>query len=190
MNNYNDCFSQVMGFEESFLYPLGLLGIGSLISMFLIPRFTDSYSKKRHELEIKKDLIIKITELDAEWHIVLDDIAIPVEEKDENARTLTKILGELEKKESVIQSLLNLYFSNESLHSKWEKYSQSHPMYSDYLYKREEKDLMSLSELLADDKIKTATVEKLDETVEKRIEIIFEEILKIIEKSKIRKLNS
>ncbi len=55
-----------MGFEESFLYPLGLLLIGSAISIFLVPRFTENYNKKRHTLEIRKDLIVKITELDAE----------------------------------------------------------------------------------------------------------------------------
>ena len=125
-----------MSFEESFLYPLGLLAIGSVITMFLVPRFSDRYSKKRHELEIKKDLIVKITELDAEWHIVLADMVYPVEDNTENARILAKLEGELDKKTSVIQSLLNLYFSSESLQSKWEIYSESHPIYFAYLSER------------------------------------------------------
>ena len=179
-----------MSFEESFLYPLGLLGIGSLISMFLVPRFTETYNKKRHELEIKKDLIVKITELDAEWHIVLEDLNYPVENKTENARILAKLVGELEKKESVVQSLLNLYFASESLHSKWEIYSQSHPKYYESLYQREEQDMIHLAELLKIDKIKSQTGEILAETVEEKIGIIFEELLEMIEKSEIRKLNS
>jgi len=179
-----------MSFEESFLYPLGLLAIGSVISMFLVPRFTENYSKKRHQLEIKKDLIVKITELDAEWHILLDDMAYPIENETENAKIITKLRGELEKKESVILSLLNLYFSNESLLSKWEIYSESHPLYYDYLYERKEDDLLELSKLLSEDKIKSRTGEKLDEAIENRIGVIFEELLEMIEDSKIRKLNS
>jgi len=54
---------RVMSFEESFLYPLGLLAIGSLVTMFLVPRFTNAYNKKRHETEIKHDFTVKITEL-------------------------------------------------------------------------------------------------------------------------------
>ncbi len=178
-----------MSFEESFLYPLGLLAIGSIISMFLVPRFSESYNKKRHQLEIKKDLIVKITELDAEWHIVLDDMAYPIEDETENARIITKLRGELEKQESVILSLLNLYFSNESLRNKWEIYSQSHPLYYDYLYERKEEKLLELSKLLTEDKIKSWTGKQLDEGIENRIGIIFEDILEMIENSKIRKLN-
>ncbi len=182
--------NKAVSFEESFLYPLGLLAIGSLISMFLVPRFTDTYSKKRHELEIKKELIIKITELDAEWHYVLKDMTIPIELSPENTRFLTKLMGELEKKESVIQSLLNLYFSNESLQSKWEIYAESHPMYSDYLPKRNEEDLIRLAELLDDEKIKSMTGDKVDDGIENRIGVILEELLEMIEDSEIRKLNS
>ena len=179
-----------MSFQESFLYPLGLLLIGSLLSMFLIPRFSDRYGRKRHELEIKRDLIVKITELDAEWHILLDDLTYPIEDETENAKILTQKKGELEKKESVIQSLLNLYFSNETLHSKWDTYAQSHPMYEDYLYERNEEDLNELADFLEDQKIKSLIGEKLDEEIEERIGKIFEELLELIENSRIRKLNS
>lgn len=179
-----------MSFEESFLYPLGLLLIGSLVSMFLIPRFSDRYGKKRHELEIKRDLIVKITELDAEWHILLDDLVYPIEDETENARILTQKKGELEKKESVVQSLLNLYFSNETLHSKWDTYAQSHPMYWDYLYERKEEDLSKLGRFLEDQKIESLTGEKLDKEIEERIGKIFEELLEMIENSHIRKLSS
>ena len=176
-----------MSFEESFLYPLGLLVIGSVITMFLVPRFSDRYSKKRHELEIKKDLIVKITELDAEWHIVLEDMAYPVEDKTENARILAKLVGELEKKTSVIQSLLNLYFSNESLQKKWEIYSASHLKYYNYLSERQESDLIHLAEILTEDKIKSSTGEKLADSIEDRIGIVLKGLLEMIEDSKIIK---
>jgi len=176
-----------MGFEESFLYPLVLLLIGSVITIFLVPRFSDRYSKKRHELEIKKDLIVKITELDAEWHIVLEDMAYPVKDDTENARILAKKIGELEKRTSVIQSLLNLYFALESLQTKWEIYSESHFKYFHYLEEREESDLVELAEFLADEKIKSLTGKNLGDSIEKRINIIFEELLEMIEDSKIGK---
>ncbi|WP_316505680.1 hypothetical protein [Nitrosopumilus sp.] len=50
-------------------------------------------------MEIKKDLIVKITEFDAEWHIVLADLTYPVEDELENARILTKLVGELQKQQ-------------------------------------------------------------------------------------------
>ena len=176
-----------MSFEESFAYPLGLLAIGSVVSMFLVPRFSDRYNKKRHELEIKKDLIVKITELDAEWHIVLGDMDYPVEDNTENARILAKQVGELEKRESVIQSLLNLYFSSKSLQSKWNTYSKSHPIYFNYLSERKESDLIHLADFLAEDKIKSMTGEKLADSIEGRIGVIFEELLEMIEDSKLSK---
>ena len=71
--------------------------------------------------------------MDAEWHIVLDDMAYPLEDETENAKIITKLTGELEKKESVITSLMNLYFDDDALHSKWEVYSESHPKYFEYL---------------------------------------------------------
>lgn len=155
--------------------------------MFLVPRFSDRYGKKRHELEIKKDLIIKITELDAEWHIVLEDMAYPVEDNTENARILTKQVGRLEKRTSVIMSLLNLYFSSESLHSKWKIYSESHFKYYEYLSDRQENDLIHLAEFLAEDKIKSLTGDKLADAIEDKIGIIFEELLEMVEDSKIVK---
>ena len=179
-----------MSFEESFLYPLGLLAIGSLISMFLVPRFSDRYSKKRHQLEIKKDLIVKITELDAEWHIVLDDMAYPLEDETENAKIITKLTGELEKKESVITSLMNLYFDNDVLHSKWGVYSESHPKYFEYLSDRKEIVLIQLSDLLESNKIKSLTGERLSESIEARIGIILKELLELVENTEIRKLKS
>ena len=117
-------------------------------------------------------------------------MAYPIEDETENARTLTKLRGELEKKESVIQSWLNLYFSNESLHSKWDTYSESHPLYSNYLEERKEEELDELADLLKNERIKTSKGEKLDEEIESRIGIVFEGLLEIIEESKIRKLNS
>ncbi len=174
-----------MSFEESFLYPLILLGIGSGITIFLVPRFSDRYGKKRHELEIKKDLIVRITELDAEWHIVIGDMVYPLEDETQNAKIITKRLGELDKKASVIQSLLNLYFTNENLRHKWEYYSETHPKFFNYLSERKEGDLINLAEFLKDKKIKSLMGEKLETEIENRIGVIFEELLQIIEDSKV-----
>ena len=179
-----------MSFEESFLYPLALLAIGSLISMFLIPRFSDRYGMKRHQLEIKKDLIIKITELDAEWHIVLEDTTYPLDDKTENVKIITKMIGNLEKKESVITSLMNLYYDIDVLRSKWDTYSEAHPKYFEYLSGRKEIVLIQLSDLLENNKIKSLTGEKLFESIEYSIGEILEELLELIENSEIRKLKS
>ena len=85
---------------------------------------------------------------------------------------------------------MNLYFSNEHIQSKWETYAKSHPLYSEYLPERKEDDLNKLAKLLNDDKIKSMTGDKVDEGIESSIGIIFEELLEMIEESKIRKLNS
>ncbi|MDH3657138.1 MAG: hypothetical protein OEM77_03280 [Nitrosopumilus sp.] len=132
-----------MSFEESFLYPLGLLAIGSVVSMFLVPRFSDRYNKKRHELEIKKDLIVKITELDAEWHIVLGDMDYPVEDNTENARILAKQVGELEKRESVVQSVESVYFKQSS-EARMKLYKQMEPFLTISNFTRVEKTMDEL----------------------------------------------
>src|SRR5688572_15919458 len=56
-------FTEMATFEESFLYPLILLLVGAGVTSLLIPWFTNRWQDRRKQLEIKVDLVSKITEV-------------------------------------------------------------------------------------------------------------------------------
>lgn len=49
-------------FEESFLYPLILLLVGPVITSLLIPWFTKKWEDRKKKLEIKVDIVSKMSE--------------------------------------------------------------------------------------------------------------------------------
>ena len=173
-----------MSLEESLLYPLILLGIGSGITMFLVPKFTDRYSKKRHETEIKHDFIVKITELHEVWFSAITEVTEPLIDELDNEK-IDKQLTEIIRKGSVIQSLLSFYFSNESLFSVWDNYEKSLDNYFRYLSFGNEHSLTELSKSLNTDKIKSLKGIDFRNSVEDRIIILFELVLVTIENSEV-----
>ncbi|WP_316505679.1 hypothetical protein [Nitrosopumilus sp.] len=72
---------------------------------------------------------------------------------------------------------MNLYFSNKSIYSEWEIYSDLHSRYFDYLTEGEEGYLISLADFLKESKIKSQTGVKLNEAIEHGIGEILEELL-------------
>lgn len=173
-----------MSFEESFLYPLGLLAIGSVITMFLVPRFSDRFNKKRHELEIKRDLIVRITEYRQEWHLHVGTLEFGADETEyENP---PKLFSSLNTKGSVIHSLLVLYFSDERVFSNWDKFHNSLRYSYHYLANGDEKDLVKLSEVLGTE-ILSKKDRDLEKSIDKGIRNLFGKLLRAIEESELKK---
>ena len=131
-----------MSFEENFLYPLGLLRVGGIISGLLIPFFNFLHKQKlieienvhekaqkridreredyKFELQIKSKILEKLTELS---NRIYQDFSILIEkENSDYNKTHSIFLSYLVHHSDRIKDYLVLYFnSNEELMNEWQE---------------------------------------------------------------------
>ncbi|MCH7967626.1 MAG: hypothetical protein IIB02_09495 [Thaumarchaeota archaeon] len=131
-----------MSFEENFLYPLGLLIVGGIISGLLIPFFNFLHKQKlieienvhekaqkridreredyKFELQIKSKILEKLTELS---NRIYQDFSILIEkENSDYNKTHSIFLSYLVHHSDRIKDYLVLYFnSNEELMNEWQE---------------------------------------------------------------------
>lgn len=99
-----------MAWEEDFVYPLILLFVGGVISVGLGTLLTNWWQNRRKELEVKVDLVSKITEVFGSLSakvVVSTERRKPISNIDE---AVEKFLGDGD----IVHSLLRSYYSSEA----------------------------------------------------------------------------
>jgi len=116
-----------MAIEESLYYPLIVLGVGSFLSYILIPRFTNHYQEKRRsleieretrhkELEIKSDIISKISEITARASVYSRNLSKGTSE------ITVEQYAEWSTKHLIVTSLIDAYFHDQPIFNHWENF--------------------------------------------------------------------
>src|SRR5687768_13752561 len=107
--------------EEILVHPITLLLIGAGVTSLLIPWFTKRWEDRKKELEIKVDIVSKMTEVRAN---VLAEASIEIEllkedvEKEKVYENLRKWYGEV----NIIRSKLQSYYGDTELAKTWFDY--------------------------------------------------------------------
>lgn len=104
-----------MSISEFLAHPFLLLVVGAIISSILVPIFSKRWQNRQKKLEIKIDLITKISEVVASWE--LDTRALinrkdPPIERNPNWRV----------KGASITAILYAYFPTQPIYEKWKIY--------------------------------------------------------------------
>lgn len=104
-----------MTLSEFLAHPFLLLIVGAIISSILVPTFSKKWQDRKKKLEIKIDLMTKISEVVASWEIdtrALVRLEHPPTERNPEWRV----------KGSSITAILFAYFPSEPIYEKWKVY--------------------------------------------------------------------
>ena len=112
-----------MSVVEGVVYPLIVLGVGTALSIWLVPKFTNSYARKRHHIEIKHDLITQITEHRSKALSIVDAYQQMNDADIEAYSFISEYLHKFDEKTNLCESSLNFYFDVESrVIDSWSEY--------------------------------------------------------------------
>lgn len=104
-----------MALSEFLSHPFVLLIAGAIISSILVPLFSKRWQDRKKKLEIKIELITKISEVVASWELdtrALVNLKKPPIERNPNWRV----------KGSSITAILFAYFPTQPIYEKWKVY--------------------------------------------------------------------
>jgi len=123
-----------MAVEEDLLYPLIILGLGTLITVILVPKFSAKYQEKqkdldrnredrRFELEIKKELLTEIGKVHQTQIVPLWGGKTAVEEMSKIPKAeITAALNEIIKEGLHVERLINLYYGDDKIEEYWHNF--------------------------------------------------------------------